>query len=79
VNLLFKFKSCTSSFVLAIAVLLLTTSLSSFADTYELFALHSDQDYFFYGMDDSGTVVITNAPDCETHNCFFTYSNGALY
>lgn len=77
-NLLFKFKSCSSPFVLAIAVLLFTTSLSSFADTYELFALHSDQDYFFYGMDDSGTVVITTAPGCETNNCFFTYSNGVL-
>jgi hypothetical protein len=51
------FKSCFLAIFL-IAVFLLTTTKPVLADTYQIFGLGSDK-MQFYGMDDSGTVVLS--------------------
>lgn len=46
--------------IAAAIVILFTAVKPASADTYQIFSLSSDQGYLFYGMDDSGNVVINN-------------------
>lgn len=66
-------------FVVA-ALISLTMSTRSRADTYQLFALQSDQDYFFYAMNPSGVVVLDASAkgSCGlgSPTCYQTYING---
>jgi hypothetical protein len=75
---------CSLSIV-AIAAVILAAPAKVFADTYQVFNLGSDQDYFFYGMDDSGDVVIDRPngsanPACiaSSSTCYISYFNGVF-
>ena len=63
-----------------VALMSLTLPTRSFADTYQILNLQSDQLYFFYGMDAAGDVVIDLSarglcgPGIPT--CYQTYVNG---
>jgi hypothetical protein len=46
--------------VLSLVAILFSAPARSFADTYQLSPLTSDNGYFFYGIDDTGHVVINN-------------------
>ena len=66
--------------VLALLIALFAAPTSSFADTYQIYNLQSDQDYFFYGMNQYGEVVIDlsaygGCPIGSGH-CYQTYING---
>ena len=62
----------------ALVALLFSNPVRSFADTYQIFNLGSDQGYFFYGMNDSGLVVIDNPgiPGCGVSACYYSFLNG---
>jgi len=47
------------------------------ADTYIISFLNSDQGYHFYGMDDSGHVVLNN-PGCGISGCWLNYLDGSF-
>ncbi len=57
-----------------VAALLFAATKSVRADTYQIFTLYSD-DVQFYGMDDSGTVVLNFSPFCP-QSCYRTYVDG---
>jgi hypothetical protein len=63
-----------------LALLFSVTSVRSFADTYQIFQLTSDEAYSFYGMDDTGDVVIAHQPPTgpcgPTLVCYYTFFNG---
>jgi hypothetical protein len=72
------------SYCLGVAILCLigvqfSAPNASYADTYSLVNLHSDQNYFFTGMDDSGLVVL-NTPSggapCGFSTCYLSFLNG---
>jgi len=69
---------CCRGISLAVAIVLFAVPKSAFADTYQIFNLGSDQNYFFYGMDDFGLVVISNpvAFLCGYSTCYYTFMNG---
>jgi hypothetical protein len=71
------FKSCFLATFL-IAVFLLTTAKPVSADTYQIFKLYIDNTQF-YGMDDSGTVVLS-LPSCNVGPgpCYNIYVGGVL-
>jgi hypothetical protein len=66
--------------VLSLVAILFSAPARSFADTYQLSPLTSDNGYFFYGMDDTGHVVINNpfTDYCgfSGSGCFYTFLNG---
>jgi hypothetical protein len=65
--------------IAALVVVLFATPARSYADTYQIFNLGSDQGYFFYGMDDSGDVVLdypNGGPACNNSTCYYTFLNG---
>ena len=66
--------------VLALLIALFATPTSSFADTYQIYNLQSDQGYFFYGMNEYGEAVIDlsqhSACAIGTTHCYQTYING---
>ena len=71
-------KFWSNAFVVVITGILFTAPLRSHADTYKIVFLQSDQDYFFYGMDNSETVVLTS-PNCNSpNNCYWTYVDGTF-
>jgi hypothetical protein len=49
------------AFIGVIACLLCGNPLPSFADTYQIVALESDQGFLFYGMDDFGDVILADS------------------
>lgn len=56
-------------------------SKHALADTYQIINLGTDQAVFFYGMDDTGTVVLnfTNSVQCGgSTNCYYTFIDGAV-
>jgi hypothetical protein len=69
---------------LLLAITIFIVAAPAFADTYQIFALDSDQDRFFRGMDSNGTVVIAYGSstdttcDSITPKCFSTYIDGAF-
>lgn len=65
---------CFSADIVVVAILF-TAPKPALADTYQIFNLSSDQGYFFYGMDDLGTVVI-DRPACDGSSCYFTCIDG---
>jgi hypothetical protein len=69
---------CCRGISLALAAILFATPKPVLADTYQIFNLGSDQNYFFYGMDDFGLVVISNpvVPMCGYSTCYYTFMNG---
>jgi hypothetical protein len=69
---------CCTGISLVVMAILLATPKPAFADTYQISKLISDQDYFFYGMDDLGTVVIRrpNISACGGTDCYYTFLNG---
>lgn len=69
---------CRSGISLAAIALLLAIPKLALADTYQIFNLSSDQDYFFYGMDDLGTVVIShpNTDACGGISCYYIFLDG---
>jgi hypothetical protein len=65
--------------ILAIISVFFAAPTLSFADTYQVVNLSSDQGYIFDGMSDSGLVVIYNPLQtfCGGNNgCFYSYVNG---
>src|ERR1017187_7853902 len=62
----------------ALIALLFSIPSRSFADTYQIFNLQSDNGYFFYGMNDSGLVVLDNpgAIVCQPSTCYYSFLNG---
>jgi hypothetical protein len=66
--------------VLTLFIALFAAPTRSFADTYQILNLQSDQGYFFYGMNQYGEVVIDlsqhSACAMGTTNCYQTYVNG---
>ena len=66
--------------VFALLIALLTTPARSFADTYQILNLQSDQGYFFYGMNQYGEVVIdlSSYGGCPmgSGHCYQTYVDG---
>src|ERR1700730_5729074 len=69
---------------LLFAIAIFVVAVPAFADTYQIFALESDQGRFFRGMDANGTVVIAYGTstdttcDSITPECFSTYIDGAF-
>jgi PEP-CTERM motif len=63
----------------ALALIAIAAPVRSYADTYQIFQLESDQDYFFYGMDDAGDVAFERSPPTgpcgPVSVCYFTYVN----
>ena len=65
--------------MIAIAVMLFATPLSASADTYQILNLGNDAARFFYGLNDSGTVVLDlNASLLcgGSDNCYQTFVGG---
>ncbi|HEY4380192.1 MAG TPA: PEP-CTERM sorting domain-containing protein [Acidobacteriaceae bacterium] len=64
--------------VLALVSLFFAAPATSLADTYQIFNLGSDQGIFFYGMNDSGLVVLDNpvASACGLSTCYYSFLNG---
>jgi hypothetical protein len=66
--------------VFALLIALFTTPARSYADTYQIFNIQSDQGYFFYGMNAYGDVVMNESfyglcgPGSPT--CYQTYIHG---
>jgi PEP-CTERM motif len=63
--------------------LCLLTASHALADTYKVFTLDTDQDRFAYGMDASGTVVLSaqtgSSGQCTFGiNCYETFIGGVL-
>ena len=61
-----------ASFLVAASLFAATKSV--LADTYQVILLYGD-DVQFYGMDDSGTVVLNFSPFCS-QSCYRTYVDG---
>lgn len=61
----------------AFAALALAAPSHARADTYSILDLHSDQGYHFYGMDDSGDVILDN-PACGISGCYLSYFDGSF-
>lgn len=61
-----------ATFLVAASLFMATKSV--LADTYQILFLYSD-DVQFYGMDDSGTVVLNFSPFCP-QSCYRTYVDG---
>jgi hypothetical protein len=64
-----------SAAIVAIAVVVLTVPASAFADTYQIYDLGDGNGFGIYGIDDSGTVVISNNHGGPTYD---TWVNGSL-
>ncbi|GGG64277.1 PEP-CTERM sorting domain-containing protein [Edaphobacter dinghuensis] len=64
---------CSKGIGIATAIVILFAAVKpASADTYQIFNLSSDQGYLFYGMDDSGNVVINNLE----HDRYQTFVDG---
>ena len=63
--------------LLAIAGFCCALPHPAYADTYQIVTLGSDGGYFFYAMNDSGTVVLDSYGNCIA-TCYYTYVDGAL-
>ncbi len=67
--------------IAALMALLFTAPASLLADTYQILNLGTDANWFFYGMDDSGTAVLRaeSGPfSCSLSlPCYNTFVNGA--
>jgi hypothetical protein len=64
--------------IVAILIFLISSRTTLKADTYQIFNLGTDAAVFFYGMDDSGAVVLSfdEAGPCENEVCYKTFVNG---
>jgi hypothetical protein len=66
--------------VLTLLIVMFAAPTPSFADTYQIYNLQSDQDYFFYGMNQYGDVVMDlsqhSACAIGTTHCYQTYVHG---
>jgi hypothetical protein len=67
--------------ILAIAAMLLTLPVAAHADTFQIFALDTDNNRTLYGIDTAGDVVIQSGPSAVCgmlSSCFETFVNGLL-
>jgi PEP-CTERM motif len=64
--------------ILALVSVFFAAPARSLADTFQIVTLGSDMGYSFYGMDDSGLVVLDNPsfPGCGPTACYFSFLNG---
>ena len=66
--------------VFALFIALFAAPTRSFADTYQILNLQSDQGYFFYGMNQYGDVVMNESYyslcGMASPTCYETYVNG---
>jgi len=70
--------SVSSVAIAALAFVAFAGPTRAKADTYNVINLHSDQGYFFYGMDDVGDVVLRDVAGCGASNCYYSFLNGAF-
>jgi hypothetical protein len=63
---------CSTGISVAVITILFAAVKPASADTYQIFKLNSDQGYFFYGMDDSGTVILNNLGQ----DTYYTFVDG---
>jgi PEP-CTERM motif len=64
--------------ILALVSVFFAAPARSVADTFQIVNLGSDSGYSFYGMDDSGLVVLDNPsfPGCGPTACYYSFLNG---
>ncbi|HEX7158257.1 MAG TPA: PEP-CTERM sorting domain-containing protein [Edaphobacter sp.] len=71
-----KFSTLKSWFLATLTLVgALAASKPVFADTYQIFLLWSDN-VQFYGMDDSGAVVLDFSQECFTGSCYRIFIDG---